>query len=389
MGTLKTVCKGWGVARALGICALLPLGLAGCAVNPIEGPTTGAVSHQASQQKFELFRIDPFVVDAARYNPVPYFVRALGGNRRSQMPVLGPGDVIDVQIWESSDTGLLTKGRGTSTALTGLSLDSAGYVFIPYAGRVRLGGKSVERARAYIQKRLEREVLRPQVTLTLKSNQRLQVSVTGVVNKSGQYPLSLGDGSGTLIQMIAVAGGPKKPAYRTQVSVIRNGRVGRINLGDLFSRPGNDVNLMPGDKVVLADKPKTYGLLGAVKKKGQYEFSKAGFYLIDALSQGGGLDDLRADAVGVFLFRYERPAVVNAIRERLGKPPLVTNTRVPVVYQLNMHEPTSLFFAKKFQMQDEDTIFVSNAPLHEVDKTLQVASKAIFLARTGLLLATP
>ena len=58
--------------------------------------------------------------------------------------------------------------------------------------------------------------------------------------------------------------------------------------------------------------------------------------------------------------------------------------KVPVVYRLNLMEPESLFLAKGFQMQDRDTTLVTNAPLHQWNKVLTAASKAVFLARSGI-----
>ena len=98
----------------------------------------------------------------------------MGGNRRSVAPVLGSGDVISVTVWESVDGGLFAGGvqGGRSASLANILIDRQGMAFIPYAGRLRLGGKTVEGARRLIQSRLSRETLKPQVEIRLVSDKR-------------------------------------------------------------------------------------------------------------------------------------------------------------------------------------------------------------------------
>ena len=83
------------------------------------------------------------------------------------------------------------------------------------------------------------------------------------------------------------------------------------------------------------------------------------------------------------MFRFEDRSVVDALRPRAGRERTAT-ARVPVIYQLNLMEPQSVFHAKAFQMQDQDTILVTNAPLHQWNKVLNSVSKAVFLARSGV-----
>lgn len=373
-------------ARRLLLATAMVLGLSACAAIPADGPNTSTVTSQDTPSDLEIYNIDQEVASIVAREYKPSLLINLGGNRRSMTPILGAGDVIGVTVWESVEGGLFAGGgvQGLrSAALADILIDRNNLAFIPYAGRLKLGGKSVEAARQIIQTKLAKETLKPQVEVRLKSDKKHRVAVTGLVGKPGLYQLNLADGSGRLIETIASAGGAQGKSHRTSVKVMRGKRHGSINLGRLYSRPAYDINLLPGDKVIVSDEARTFTVLGAINKASEHEFTKWNFMLVDALAVAGGLDDARADRTGVFVFRFEHRRVVNALRRRADGENLRT-VRVPVVYQLNLMEPQSVFHAKAFQMQDQDTILVTNAPLHQWNKVLNSVSKAVFLARSGI-----
>ncbi|MEM8686533.1 MAG: polysaccharide biosynthesis/export family protein [Pseudomonadota bacterium] len=384
----ETVRLRFGAAHRLIWTAFLALALSACATVPADGPETGAVTTRNEAVDLEIYTIDREVASIVGREHQPSLLSRLGRSRRSITPVLGAGDVVGVTVWESVDGGLFAGGAegGRSAALDDILIDRKGMAFIPYAGRLRLGGKTVEGARRLIQDSLAKETLKPQVEVRLKSDKKHRVAVTGLVGKPGLYQLNLADGSGQLIETIAMAGGVKGKPHRTVVRVVRGKRQGAITLGRLHSSPDYDINLLPGDKVIVADRPKTFSILGAVNKSSEHEFTKWNFMLVDALAVAGGLADTRADRTGVFLFRFESGRVVNALRRLVGKPETKAR-RVPIVYQLNLMEGQSVFNAKAFQMQDQDTILVTNAPLHQWNKVLTSVSKAVFLARSGITFA--
>ena len=379
----------FGWVKSFFLAVTLVLGLSACSIIPSDGPDTAAVTSQSHSTDLEIYNVDQDVASIVAREHKPSLLSRLGRSRRSITPILGPGDVIGVTVWESVDGGLFAGGGlqstqgGRSAALADILIDRQGMAFIPYAGRLRLGGKTVEGARRLIQSSLAKETLKPQVEVRLVSDKKHRVAVTGLVGKPGLYQLNLADGSGRLIETIAQAGGAQGKSHRTDVKVVRGKRQGSINLGRLHSRPVYDINLLPSDKVIVTDKPRRFSILGAVNKSSEHEFTKWNFMLVDALAVAGGLADARADRTGVFLFRFEHRRVVNALRRRVGREETDV-VRVPVVYQLNLMEPQSVFNAKAFQMQDHDTILVTNAPLHQWNKVLNSVSKAVFLARSGI-----
>jgi len=98
----------------------------------------------------------------------------------------------------------------------------------------------------------------------------------------------------------------------------------------------------------------------------QVSFGAQEITLAQALAKAGGLLDLRADPAGVFLFRFEPPAVVGALKAQpLAIGPGGTS---PVVYRLDLSDANSYFFAQRFPVEDKDVIYVANARLNELQK---------------------
>ena len=85
-------------------------------------------------------------------------------------------------------------------------------------------------------------------------------------------------------------------------------------------------------------------MLGATGTANRVTFETQQISAIEALASVGGLDPLRADPKGVFIFRDERPEIATEI---LGIGQFVTDVRF--VYVLDLTKPTGMFDARGFQ----------------------------------------
>ncbi|NGW15168.1 polysaccharide export protein, partial [Staphylococcus aureus] len=94
---------------------------------------------------------------------------------------------------------------GPKTPLTERQGDSAGYIFVPYAGRIRAAGNSRDALRQIITSRLESQTPDPQVMVTRVAGDGATVSVMGKVNGQGVFPIERPTRS--LSAMLARAGG--------------------------------------------------------------------------------------------------------------------------------------------------------------------------------------
>ena len=85
---------------------------------------------------------------------------------------------------------------------------------------------------------------------------------------------------------------------------------------------------------------------------------------IEAIASVGGLNPNLADPTGIFVIRDENPEIASAILGRSFTEP----TRV--AYVIDLTRPSGLFIAKDFQIRDEDTVYVTEAPYASFVKVL-------------------
>ncbi|HBZ06413.1 polysaccharide export protein EpsE [Massilia haematophila] len=193
---------------------------------------------------------------------------------------LGRGDVLKISVFGNPDLSLEAK-VGESGAIT-----------FPLIGEVSVEGLVPAEAERTIARRLESGgfVRRPQVNIQVSSFQSQQVSVLGLVNRPGRYPM---DGKRTLVDMLALAGGISPEGGDTAV-LVRN-RAGQpykevIDLPDMMHSGDLRVNaeLQGGDIIYVERAPKFY-IYGEVQRPGAYRLEK-NMTVIQALSAGGGLN---------------------------------------------------------------------------------------------------
>lgn len=155
---------------------------------------------------------------------------------------LGPGDTIDVAVW--NDPAL------TRTLL----VRPDGNISFPLLGDVAVAGRTVEQVRALLEERISRFVPDSPVTVILSSLGSTRIYVVGKVDSPGEFLLH---GRTTVIQAIAMAGGLTTFADAGAISVLREqgGRMTAIpfNYEDVEAGKALDQNiaLQPGDTIVV------------------------------------------------------------------------------------------------------------------------------------------
>lgn len=275
------------------------------------------------------------------------------------------GDKLGLIIWENVDQGLLAAEGTNATLLNEVQVDGGGFIFVPYAGRIKAAGNSTEEVRRLIVEKLSEQTPDPQVTVTRVAGDGATVSVTGDISAQGVYPIERP--TRTLSSMIARAGGVSVNPQVAQVTVTRGGKSGVARLIDIYENPAMDIALRPGDVILVEADPRSFTALGATGAQTRVKFESATLTAIEALAQVGGLNSNLADPTGVFVLRDENPRIANAV---LGRQDLQTPQRV--VYVLNLKEPDGLFNARDFQIRDGDMIYVTEAPYVRWQKSLAV-----------------
>ncbi|CTQ53979.1 polysaccharide export protein Wza [Roseibium album] len=353
--------------------------LFGCAALPGDGPaainiTSQDVETSAETGDYTVVTVNPSNIDKIKsYRPLSFANQFKGVGRGGSPTLLGVGDTLVVTIWEAAPDGLFSSGDGGSSQIPSV-VDESGFIFIPYAGRVRAAGLSVEGLRQSIQKKLIGKAVEPQVLVSLKDKLSTTAVVVGDVAKPGVYPLPLR--STRLLDLVAQAGGSREATYETVVTLKRGSRSGTTRLEDLIDFPENNVLISPSDNILLSHRPRTFSAFGAVKSNQLVPFKTKSVTMAEALATVGGLRDERADANGVFLFRYEDAALVRALRPELSEK-ISGNRAVPLVYKLSLRDPKGFFLSQYMEMRDKDILYVSNHPTAELGKFLQIIAPLI------------
>ena len=209
----------------------------------------------------------------------------------------------------------------------------------------------------------------PQVMVRLAQNNAANVSVIRAGN-SVRLPLTAA--GERVLDAVAAVGGSTANVQDTNVQLTRGNQVKTVALEDLVAHPRQNVVLRKGDVVTLITNPHTFTSMGAVGRTQEIGFSVKGLSLAEAVGRMGGLQDRRADARGVFVFRYtplfELPADNQAAWQAKG---YTLDAEIPVVYRLNLRDANSIFWMQRFPVKNKDVVYVSNAPLAEMQKFLQ------------------
>lgn len=349
------------------------------------GPASNPGLHYA------LLTLDTRVVGGMERERVPSPFNAGFQARPAAEIRFGSGDVLGITIFETQAGGLFIPADsgarpGNFVTLPQQQLGRPGTVTIPFAGEVKAAGRTAGELEKAIAARLRQRALEPQVIVTLVERRSSAISVIGDVDQSLRFPLD--PGGERLLGAIARAGGTRFAPHETLVTLQRGGVSESAILADIVDDPRLNLQLAPDDTIIVARQQRYFLALGAVGQSAsitqlnrRFAFEDRRLSLGDAIARAGGLQDDRANPSAVFLFRFERRALL----ERLGvATPDLPGEEVPTVYRADMLNPTSMFLIQRFPMRHNDLIFVSNAPSTDLLKFLQII---LPIAQTGALSA--
>ncbi|WP_415233776.1 polysaccharide biosynthesis/export family protein [Pseudorhodobacter sp.] len=284
---------------------------------------------------------------------------------------ISPGDTVALTVFENvKDDPLLGNTGQRVSALEQVQVDGAGYIFVPYAGRIKAAGQTPEGLRLAITRKLDTQTPDPQVSVQRVAGDGSTVSVSGMVGGQGVYPIERP--TRTLTAMIARAGGVAIEPAVAIVRVTRGGQTGKIWLEDLYSNPSLDIALRAGDRIVVERDSRAFVALGATGSQNRVQFETQTLSAIEAIAQVGGLSTSLADPTGVFVFRNEPAEIANAV---LGRSDLRGDQRL--VYVLDLTQPTGMFEARDFLVRDGDTVYVTEAPFVQWQKTISAVTGTV------------
>lgn len=402
--------------KHLNLLCFLLLGLGGCSLSlPAAAPTTQQVETRKDPNfEFYLVPVSGPVVRVLSQNPGQSFPGAFHLGNYTPSIALRPGDVVSISVFENGGPSLFgstgqsppapaasstesaptapASNASSSTTLPTQVVESNGRVLVPFVGSVQVAGKSPADAAHTIERLLVGHTVNPSVLVTVVNNGSNTASVGGEVNRAGVVPLSLrGE---RLLDVIALAGGPKFPAIDTDVRLQRGGQVATVPLHRINSDPHENILVRPKDAIILLRNPKTFTVMGAALRPSQYSFETEKVTVAEAVARAGGSNDAVGNVAGVYLFRYEPSdrarQVLSADRSLVdpaAPPPSSINGYTPIMYKYNLAEADGYFAAQSTLLRNRDLILVTNADGTQLLKLFTLArgvTGAVFDLKRGV-----
>ena len=381
-------------SRAIGI-ACIASTLSACAVAPANGPSTRgikqAVSDESNSAGIKVIEVTDAVARRLLASKQQDMFSENLGEGQAIGSTIGKGDVLEIAIWEAppaalfgalgGDPRLSSSGataRGTS--LPEQMVDSDGRIVIPFVGNVQAAGRTPQAIAREITARLAGKAHQPQTIVRLLRNATATVTVVGDVGGSARVPLTAkGE---RVLDVLASAGGSKQPVGKTVVQITRGQQVATMPLEAIIRDPRQNVVLRPDDVMTVLFQPYSFVALGATNRNEEVPFEATGITLAQALGRVSGLQDTRADVKGVFLFRLENPEALSP--EERASARTTPDGKVPVIYRMNLKDPAMFFVAQSFPISDKDVLYVSNAPLADFQKFINVIYSTLLPVATTL-----
>ena len=345
--------------------------LASCTL-PRSGPTKSEIYSGSVMREGDAFivTVNDRVSRATAVVPALGFTEGFQNASVVGSDTIQPGDTLGLTIWENVDDGLLVAETANATTLEEVQVDGSGFIFVPYAGRIRAAGNSPEAVRRIITDRLAEQTPDPQVEVRRLAGDGSTVSLVGAVGGQGVYAIERP--TRTLSSMLARAGGVTIRPEIAQVTVQRGGQTGKIWFQDLYENPAMDIALRGGDKILVEEDTRAFTALGATGTQARVPFETQTLSAVEAIAQVGGLLTASADPTGVFIFRNEPAEIANQV---MGRTDLIGAQRL--VYVLDLTEPNGMFMARDFVVRDGDTLYVTEAPFTQWDKTISALTGSL------------
>ena len=351
---------------------VLLAGLCGCASLPNSGPTGGQIVKSIAAPGVEPIRL----VEVVTGGDLPVATAVVSVAPLSELAppptdMIGPGDILDISIYEAGVT-LFSGGGATESQVSQVGVnpgvqvqklpptrvDDSGDIAIPYAGKLHVVGRTVGEVQAMIQRALRGVSQNPQVLIAQREVITNSVIVSGEVAKPGR--LVLQTNYERLSDVVALAGGYRGNAKDLTLRVTRRNENIDFRYSDLIANSKLDTRVYPGDRLMLINDPRTFSIMGASGRVDQVPFIRSSVSLAEAIATSGGTNPNLGDPAAIFLFRY--------VKDEQGLD-------VPTVYHVNLMKAGSYFLTQRFAMQDKDVLYFGNASANQPSKVVQLISQ--------------
>lgn len=260
------------------------------------------------------------------------------------------GDILSVLVFNHPEL-TMPAGPERSAVETGFRVQSDGTFFYPFLGQVQAAGLAPEQIRANLMVGLADFIADPQLEVRVAAFNSQAVNITGAVEAPQTLPLT--SVPMTLLDAVNAAGGLDRDANAKRVTIQRNGRSYQVDFDGFLERGlvANNPMLGSGDVVYVPERAsEEVFILGEVQRPASLDLAGEDLSLTQALARQGGIDELRADARGVFVFRGDS-----------------TNM---TIFQLSVESPTGFLIGARFNLLPDDVIYVTRSPRQRWNDTI-------------------
>ena len=181
------------------------------------------------------------VTDSSEFVAVPMAAAAPSAGSVATDHRLGPNDKLRVNVF-----------RRPELSVDGAVVDSRGQIVMPLLGPIDVAGKTRDELTAQLTAELSRDIVNPNVTVTILEAVSERVTLDGAVKQPGLFTVN---GPATLLQVITLGGGPLKEADLRKVLVKRTSddvvTFAKFDLDAIRKGRAPDPQILPGDTIVV------------------------------------------------------------------------------------------------------------------------------------------
>lgn len=267
-------------------------------------------------------------------------------HNKHQAYTLTNGDILSIQLWANPEL--------SSDADKSYQVDSYGYISLPMIGRYKASGKTVHTINQELPRLFSRYLRNPDVIVRITSYQGKKFSVTGNVNRSGEFALN--DQPTSLYTALSLAGGiSPQVGDNSSITLVRNGKTYQLNNFEL-EKAGYSLHslfIQPNDSIyVNAKENQKIYVMGEAGRNQALRLRDQGMTLGDVLGESEGLNPLSASRSKIYVVRTH---------------PTYGTTEV---YHLDLSSIGDFGLANQFSMRSNDIVYVDASGLARWQRVL-------------------